>query len=360
MAAGRRQSDTKDLGARTYAEVMQELKAGVLRPLYLLYGEEEFLREHLLRQILDLALAEGAKQMDARVLDLQGKPQKVSFAELRQELQMPAFLSPRRVLVLKNSGLFTPSGNAYAEACVDLLSGVNEYAVLLFVEEKIDKRSKKLLKEVDSRGVRVELSAKDPYELQNWARAFLQRYQIRLTPQAAESLVERCGRSMLQMRNELQKLSLACRREGRELVDETYVDLVCIPDLRGTIFQLTDAIAQQNSEMALDYYRSMISQKTAAQYILFMIARHFRQLLVASSAASPQALMKQLQTGKFVADKLWNQKRKFTKQHLLQIYLLCANSDYGIKSGKIAEEQALELLILQALLPPSVDGAELR
>ncbi len=360
MAVSRKKSETGETTVYGYTEIMRELKSGRLRPLYLLYGEEEFLLEHVLRTIEEQALVPGAEELDSRVLDCGGKPQKLAFSTLSQELQTPAFLSPRRVLILKNTALFTPSGNPYADQALSLISAVNDYSVLLFVEEKIDKRSKKLLNVVDSRGLRVELAAKDSYELQNWAKAYLQRYGIRMTPQAAESLVERSGRSMLQIRSELQKLSLACRREKRELVDEALVDEICIPDLRGTIFQLTDHIAQHNSEEALRIYRTMSSQKTAPQYILFMIARHFRQLLAASAASSVQSLMKQLQTGKFVAEKLWNQKRKFSAKQLQYIYLLCANTDYGIKSGKIAEDQALELLILQALQPPGVDGTDFR
>lgn len=360
MVTKKSQSKTGDSTALSYAKVMQELRAGVLRPLYLLYGEEEYLSQHVLQTILGLALNPAAKSLDGRQLDAQSKPSQLSFSQLAQELKTPAFMSPKRVLIIRDSALFTSAGNSYVESAAQLLDAVNPYAVLVFFEAKVEKRNRKLLQEIDKKGARVETSAEDLPTLLNWSKKYLQRYGIQISGDAAESLAERCGRSMQQMRMELAKLSLAARGSGRTMIDEAYINEVCIPDVRGSIFQLTDAIAQQQSEQALRIYSNMLEQRTAPQYILFMVARHFRQLLVASEAASVQDLMSRLACGKFVADKLWRQKAKFKQEQLSFIYLLCAESDYGIKSGKMDESNALELLILQALRPPLIDGSGLR
>ncbi len=337
----------------SYKQTMQELKQGVLHPVYLLYGDEAYLREHVLKTIEKLALDPAAADLDGRTLELEGKPARLAFNELAQELKTPAFLSERRVLVLKDTGLFSSGGSSYYDDCMLLLEAVNPHAVLVFDESKIDKRSKKLLQEIDQRGRRVELAAETVGELIAWVTAYLNRYEIRIQRAAAESLVERCGRSMHLLRNELQKLSLAARREGLGQIDEAYVDDISIPDIRGTIFQLTDALAGHQSEDALKVYSAMLEQKTAPQYMLFMIARHFRNLLVASSTDSVQELMSRLNCGKFVADKLWRQKNKFSPKQLRYIYILCADTDYGIKSGKLTDDNGLELLILQALRPPT-------
>lgn len=335
-----------------YAGLMKELKSGRLRNVYLLYGEETYLIRHLLNTILDLALAPSTKDLDCRKLDVRSKPSTLRFSELADELRTPAFLSPRRVLILEDTNLFQSGSASYQDQCLELLDACSDYAVLIFVESKVDKRSRKLLNEISARGAAVECQPEELSTLIDWSRHFLKRYGIELRPSAAESLVERCGRSMQMLKNELQKISLACRGEGRDVVDEHYVDAVSIQDIRAGIFQLSDAVAAGQPEEALRLYRNLLEQKSAPQYILFMLARHFRQLLTAQNCPNTKQLMETLDCGRFVADKLWKQRNRFSPAQCRYIYLLCADSDWQIKSGQNDEQSALELLLLQALRPP--------
>ncbi len=336
----------------TYNECMRELKDGKLRNLYLLYGEEDFLLKHLRKTITELALDPAAAELDGLTIDAKGKASSLEFSSLRNMLRTPPFLSPRRVIVIENSGLFAGGTGAYFKAASALFADANDGAVLIFQEEKVDKRSRKMLNALLEHGVAAECDAENLAVLIAWSRQYLQRYKINLLPQAAESLVERCQRSMTLLRQELQKLGLACREEGRTTIDEAYVDAVCIEDIRGRIFDLSDAVAAGQAERALQLYHNLLEQKNAPQFILFMLARHFRQLLTAQHSADKRELMQALGCGRFVADKLWRQKNCFTPKQARTIYLLCAESDWAIKSGQNDEKSALELLLLQALRPP--------
>lgn len=347
MAAKRSKQSEYD-----YARCIKELRNGTLQNVYLFYGEENYLIQHLLNSLISLALNPESKELDMGKIDAQNKPSSLNFSKLADELRTPAFLSPRRVLLIQNSGLFTPSGANYAESAMRLLEASNDYAVLVFVEEKVDKRSKKFLQALQKYGAAVECKAEELNTLMAWCRQYLARYEINMTPAAAESLTERCGRSMLMLKNELDKLSLACRGEGRHEIDEAYIDAVCISDIRGTIFQLTDAAAAGNAEETFRLYHNLLEQKSAPQYILFMLARHFRQLLTAQSSPDIGYLMKALNTGRFVANKLWRQRGRFTPRQARYLYLLCAESDRKIKSGQNDEQSAVELVLLQALRPP--------
>lgn len=334
-----------------YRPLMKELSEGKLRPVYLFYGDESFLLESSWLKIKQMAIDETTVDLDAVSYKLDGYGNRLDLKELSMQLRTPPFLSPKRLILVQRSGLFASKAAMTDEAFADLstaLYGMSESSCIVFWEDKYDgrvKRAQQLIE--DAGGMIVQFVRQDPETLVNWVRAWLHREKLEIETQACESLIDRCESDMRSITQELTKLKHFCIYKSRTRIDLTLVNLICRPDRRGSIFDLTDAISKGDSAEALRLLHLLWSNKEPSQLILTMLARHFKQLLCAYDWSQSE-LVKGLSIQPFVAKRLIEQKTHFTAPMLEALYESCYQADNSIKTGKLDDNTALEILLAQA------------
>ncbi len=330
----------------SYHQILSKFKAEDYSQLYLFYGEEEYLIQYLIGKIEQRFLNEHSRQLDAKTIDCESSLTKLNVNELLAELQTPSFMSEKKVVIIKNSGILAKKSNE-AEAILDkIYPELNSGAILIFVEEKINKRLK-TLSNFQEYGEVVNLEKQDVNTLINWAGQYFGKHSINISKEAAENLVERCERNMLLLRNEFDKFRLICQSSNINKIDMEMIEEYSVPDVRAGIFELTDSIAAKRIDKALDLYDKMLEQKISPIYIMFMVARQFKQLYVAKKSKNKNELKQKLNCGDFVANKLLQQIRNFSLEAIHQAYLSTADMDYKVKSGQVNERQSVELLILE-------------
>jgi DNA polymerase-3 subunit delta len=216
------------------------------------------------------------------------------------------------------------------------------------VEQKIDRRLKSLVSSIERNGILTEFEKEQPRVLQRWIDVECKRRKLQIEPAAADSLIDRCEGGMQVIWQELTKLFLYCEATGETQVTRDLIDLLSLPDLHGTIFDMTDALAEGNAGRALELADVLISQKQPVQLIQFMLTRHLRQLIYASDLGNPGAIMSALKVPHFVAGRLAQQSRKLTPELLEQLYASCFAMDIKVKSGLISDRLALETLLVES------------
>lgn len=87
----------------TIQELEKELKEGKLNSIYLLYGEERFLLESDVKKIKKL-FGEMISGINYIQID------ETNVEELISDLETPAFGYEKKLIVVKNSGLFKKEG----------------------------------------------------------------------------------------------------------------------------------------------------------------------------------------------------------------------------------------------------------
>lgn len=139
----------------------EDLKTGNFKQIYLLYGEEGYLKKQYKERFVKAMVAEGDTMnyayYEGRNTDVK---QVIDLAET-----MP-FFAERRLIVFENTGFFKNAGAELA----DYIKEMPETTYFIFVENEVDKRSK-LYKAVKAKGHIVELSAQDESTLKRWIRA---------------------------------------------------------------------------------------------------------------------------------------------------------------------------------------------
>ena len=306
--------------------------------IYLLYGEEAFLR-HSYKKQLQKAIS-GEDEMNCSFFEGKG----VDFGQVRDLAETLPFLAEKRLIILEDTGLFKGQAQEWA----DYLGQLPESTILLFSEQEVDKRSR-LFKKVCALGYAAELGRQKEAELRRWILQLLARENRQITGQALEMLLQRTGEDMERIRNELEKL--IAYTEGREGITGTDVEAICTQQPENRIFDMLEAVAAGRQQPALEMYYDLLALKEPSMRILFLLARQMNQLLIvkdlAEAGETKDGIAKAMGLRPFVAGKLLGQSRAFTFQELRSFLQICVEAEESVKRGALGEKLAVEMLIVR-------------
>lgn len=341
-----------------YRLIRQDLKNDILHNGYLIYGEEKYLKKQIVNSIIQKYVAPGMHDIDLIKISFDKQLSIDDINLIKQELQTPAFVSEKKIIVVEKSNLFarSPKGQSESHKKIQaefdqVISLLNINSCLIFVEESIDGRQKKILQKWQKcGGVQVEIKHEELSVLRQWLQVKAQQKKIGLTVEAADSLIDRCESDMTQIEQEFDKALLYAEYTEMEGIDLSTIELVCRSDLRGTIFNLTDAVSAGRTRIALDILDSLLAQKEPLPLIRFMFTRHIRQLICAKELNNPSIITKQVGVYPFVARGLIKQSRNMNFADLEYMFKLCFESDYKVKQGHMSDRLAFETLLIEACL----------
>ena len=113
---------------------------------------------------------------------------------------------------------------------------------------------------------------------------------------------------------------------------------------------MIDAIADRKPERAVGIYYDMLSEKESPFGILALMERHYRGLLIVKDMnekrADPSDIAKSAGIPSFAVSRYGTQARKYSRGRLIKVLDSCVAADREIKQGRIADNVAVELLII--------------
>lgn len=322
-------------------KLKEQIKARQFSRCYLLYGEEQYLKNYYKNQLKKAVLGDSS---DMNYTCFEGKnPARPQVLEAVQT--MPFFADYRFVLV-QNSGLFKTQ-NEFA----DLVKTLPDTVVLVFVEQEIDKRNR-LYKAVQSVGSICELNGLDEKDLKIWAASLLAKEHKKIRETDLLYLFEKSGTDMELLSKEL--IKLASYAGERTVIERADIDAICTTQVTSRIFLMIDCMASGDKKKALGLYADLLANREKPLSILFLITRHFNILLQIKEAASlrldNKTTASRIGIPPFSVRKYQVQAKGFTEQNLKQYLELCLQFEYDVKNGRLAEQLAVELLLAQIII----------
>ncbi|MDD2401379.1 MAG: DNA polymerase III subunit delta [Clostridia bacterium] len=333
-----------------YQSVMNSIKRGVISPIYLIYGEEEYLQEMI---ITDLKKALVSSDIGLFNLD-EVDGEKVNITSIVDMANtLPAF-AEKRLVIVKNAFFLSTSvkvaekknKSGEEERLLKYLADPLLSTCLVFWQKgRVDKR-KKIYKEIVSAGQTLEIETLKGVDLNTWIVEEAKEMGKKLEPQAIEYMVINLGNKLRNIKSELEKLAIYSG-ENRNITFQMAKSLVTITT-EGNIFNLVDKIGLRKYEEAFVELVNLLKVGEPPVKILFMIARQFRLILLAKDLSKRGYTEKQialeLKSHPFVVKKILKQGRNFSFYELEKSLQLLLESDIGIKTG-MSPRVSLENLI---------------
>lgn len=268
------------------AALRADLKAGRLRPSYLFYGEEEYLKRHYVREIVKLFESKFGPPEVVMFGEGFGKD---AFADAVETMPLGA---AGRVIVLQDVeiGLLP---KADAAAVTELFKELPaEVVVILCYDDAylaggIDQRKKResRLKELSKLCCAVEFPIQSRASLLGWAGRRLAAAKVTADDEALDYLLSLCDNKMTALAGELDKLAALCG--GRESAHVTRADVesVAMPGSAADIYEIVSRMTQQDYEGALRRLDACRKNRESPVAVTAALGGAFCELLFAKAAA---------------------------------------------------------------------------
>lgn len=319
--------------------INEDLKNNQFKGIYLLYGEEAYLKR-LYKNKLKAALTAPDDSMNYTYYEGKG----INPNEIIDMAETMPFMAEKRLIVIENSGFFKNKCDELA----DYFENPSDSTCFVFVEAEVDKRSR-LYKRVKERGRIAELNAQDEKSLVRWIVGSLNRENKKITQSAAALFLTKTGADMENIQRELEKL--ICYVGERDSINIEDVEAICTTVITNNIFEMIDAIAKKQQKKALELYYDLLTLKEPPMRILFLITRQFNLLLQVKDLArlgfNTAETAKKAGLHGFVAGKYVSQSKSFDSKWLADAVEICAGTEEAVKTGRINDILSVELLIVQ-------------
>ena len=326
-------------------ELKKQWKNGEFGRCYLLFGAETYLLKDYETALEKALLPEGTEMMNHDIFE----EKRATAAAIMDAAETFPFLNEKRLVTVKNSEFFQKGGRKEeGEKLKEFLADIPESTCLLFIEEKVEKTSA-LYKAVVKHGQAVEFKKLTEKDLGAWIKKLCKDNQKQMSESVLGLFLQTVDRDMENMEGELLKL-IAYKGEESEIKAED-IRAVCTVSLEARVFDLVKAVAEKRPEKAVQIYRTLLSMKESPYMVLSLITRQFRFILetklLSESGMTNETIAAKLEIRDFAVKEYLRQSKRFSARVWKDAMKDCLETDLNIKSGKAAEETAVELLIVK-------------
>ena len=320
-------------------ELAKALEQDNLKNCYLFHGEEQYLIDLYEERMKKFIAAKGEASMNIDVF-----ADKESVANVINAIETMPFFCDQRLVIVKNSGLIASGRKDDSTLIAAALKDIPDSTVLVFIEGNIDKRSA-VYKAITQVGELIEFKRPTEGELVAWISRELKLKGIAINKSAALYLIRATSANMEALAAEMSKLAAYCTDKAE--VTQEDIDAVCAKGIELKVFALVDALAHKNKSKAMGIFENLMEAKESPILILNLIARQFRFMLACSQAGdkSSSEIGAALGAPPFAIKECMKQARNFSEAELVQAMKDCLEADVGIKTGRIGDRLAVEVLI---------------
>jgi len=261
-----------------------------------------------------------------------------SLDRVREALQSMPFLSDKKLVVLRNSGL----NKDFTVVASQLLKDVPDVTDVLLVEPAIDRRTayaKFLQKQTDF----TEFKELDESGLAAWLCKAATSQGGEITIGDARYLITRVGANQRLLSNELAKLlsySTIITKQSIDLLTET------LP--HSTVFNMLEAAFAGNRSRALSLYKEQRQLGEEPQKLLAMIVWQLHILAVVKTAGlkAPNQIAAQSKLSPYTVQKSQAITRAMKLGDLKLLIHVVLELDIQLKSQPISADEAIQNLLI--------------
>lgn len=261
-------------------QLKKHLKTKDFYPIYLIYGDENYLKLHYAELISSAVVDKAFESLNLDRFD--GKTTDLRTVFDRASI-MPMMSSRRCVIVedYKLEGL-SQKDEKLLESSIPLLGSESVVIFLQTTDNFNDKNGKKALSVIERYGAVCKLDRRKGNELIKPLISSAAKQGCTLSQSSAQYLVASVGDDFNVLINELSKV---CNYVGTGEIKSSDIDAVAVKTIDARVSSLTRALIAGNFEKAYDVLNSLVIQRIEPNYILGSIIGTYVDMYRAKVAA---------------------------------------------------------------------------
>ena len=307
---------------------------------YLLYGQEKFLIEQEIQNIINKYRIED---INISKYDLEIN----TLKEILDDASTISLFSSNKLIIVNNAFIF----NRIQNKKLDDIKLIEDYlnnkydTIIVFINnnEKID-NTKKIVKLIKEKGIIKEFNP-----LKNLSSSIKNMFNdYKINDRCINLLIDRVGNNLELIYQEIEKLKIY--KINDKIITEDDIKNITNENINIDIFKFIDDIINKNKNNALRTYKELLKINEEPIKIIAMLAGKFRLMYQANNLSkkgySEEEISEILKIHKYPVHLAILASYKYDTKIILKYLENLADLDIAIKTGIKDKELALELFIL--------------
>ena len=332
------------------SNLIKKIKNGDIPKLFLIFGGESYLIEDTAKKIIDTLLLGDQKEFGLEIIHAEN----IDIKNIISAIKTSSLFGLKRVVWIKDCEKLLEKKSEGFDKNIEHSIPDDTYVILT-----AEKSGKKIGEVIEFTSFK-ENKKSDRNQLYEFAQLKLKNGNKKLSPTAFEYLLSLTGVNLRQIMNELEKLELYCK----DNITEDDINILVPKSIEHAPFAMSDAVAEKNLPRALKLLEEFSRTKNSGYSLLPMLTKRIRLLLqikiLIEKGDIPEDIVKRgyydQKTYSSASKKLSGQhpylifriaqqSLKFQKEELMTDIKKLFETEVSIKTGKVPQKLALELLI---------------
>lgn len=266
-------------------KIVNDIKAGNIKPIYFLMGEEPYFIDKVSDYIEKNILTEDEKAFNQTVL--YGRD--VTVEDIVSTAKRFPMMAERQVVIVKEAQELSRNIDKFESYFENPMPST--VLVVCYKYKTLDKR-KKVTKVVTKNGVVLESKKLYENKIAEWIKRVLQGKKLNIDPKAAAMLIDFLGTDLSKIANELDKLAIVLPQNGTVTPEEIEKNIGFSKDFN--VFEFRNALGKKDKNKAykIAYYfaenpkENPIVMTTSLVFSFFVQLLQYHGLKDKSAAAS--------------------------------------------------------------------------
>jgi DNA polymerase-3 subunit delta len=327
-------------GVQGYSDLMGLLDRGILVPLYLLTGEEEFLIQSALDRLVRAVVDPSTQDFNYSLLD---GAIATADALMTAVESLPAF-AERRLVVLKSAEQL-PAGEA--NRLVDYLKNPSPTTCFVSIAPKFDAR-RSFFQTLKAHATVVDCRRLTDSQVTAWLKNQARSLGSTISEDAVLFLKERVGRDLFPLHNELTKAVVGS--DHPKTIDLEDVQRACSASGTVSVYDLLNALSQRGIDPSIRALGRLVEEGEPPLKILSTMSYRFRLVWKVKRAMqaghTDAALMRMFGLGQWAGGSVIASAKKYSEKDLRWTFQRLIETDAGLKGGLLSPKLLLEMLVL--------------
>lgn len=344
----------------SYRQFVNEIKEKGVNRCYLITGLETYLIdkswEHLKSTVVTDFPELNYTQLEGEHLDAD---------QLAAACETFPFGCEKRLVAVRDFKLLKASGKSEgeadqgagkdAQAFIDIVSNLPDTTCLLFVSYGgVDKR-RKIVGEIKKSGSVYEFDRVERDDLGTWIRSTLTKNGNKIGPRELDAFINMSGyldksgsKTLYDLENMLSKLTGYIGAGGTVTIQ--HIEAIMPRNVEHDIFKLINACSEKRVSESLQVYGDLLLEGESSLGILALLSKQIKNIMMVSSLheqrMDARGIAGKLKLHEYTVKLCLKYSTAINKSILQSAFNKCLNTELGIKSGKMGERLAMELLLV--------------
>jgi DNA polymerase-3 subunit delta len=324
--------------------IIKQVEKGIFLPVYLFYGNERYLIDEIVNQIINKIIDPSLRQLNVEKYYCSDTD---SESIVTSALSVP-MLSEKKVIIVKDYDKINDS-----QALRHYFESPSQSTILILISNSIDKRKNIFSLVSKSGGAVIKCENLKRDELSLWIKNKILSYGKDIKDSAIDILFDLKGDSLQDIYTEIDKIIIFVN--DKNIIEDNDIFSIIGATKELNVFELSKLVVSGKKNKALVMMNTLIEQNTEPLLIVNLLARHFillwkiQNLKLLNKNPSEIALI--VQINPYFANEYISQSEQFNIVKLEKCISYLKEADTQLKSAPLPKKIILDNLVCSLINP---------